>query len=242
MKKAILLIVSIVSCISLFAQNTEIDIIVTTDEKRIEAKITEVSKSEIRYHEASFIDGPVFVLPTDDINTIIFSNGQVKTYQHSAKTVPAANNIAETKQEVKNESPNFSQIKEVDGHYFLGSEPLRTDELKSILVKSPVAYQEYNNGYSMLVGGIVMESIGLGIELAGLGVMIGELVNRLSVAPGGILCGTGAVCALAIGLPLSLAGHSKINSAIEIYNRNPNYSASIQFQVSQNGVGLALNF
>lgn len=56
------------------------DIIVTTDAKKIEAKITEVSKSEIRYKESDNLDGPTFVLGTDEISTIIYSNGKVVLY------------------------------------------------------------------------------------------------------------------------------------------------------------------
>lgn len=38
------------------------DVIVTTDAKKIEAKILEVSKSEIKYKESDNPDGPTFIL------------------------------------------------------------------------------------------------------------------------------------------------------------------------------------
>lgn len=60
------------------------DIIVTTDARKIEAKITEVSKSEIRYKEADNLDGPTFVLGVEDISTIIYSNGKVVLYNRPA--------------------------------------------------------------------------------------------------------------------------------------------------------------
>lgn len=56
------------------------DIIVTTDAKKIEAKITEVSKSEIKYKEFDYQDGPTFTLSVEEINSIIYANGKVTLY------------------------------------------------------------------------------------------------------------------------------------------------------------------
>ena len=62
------------------------DIIVTTDAKKIEAKILEVSKSEIKYKKTSNPDGPTFVISTDEITTIIYSNGEVELYNQQPAT------------------------------------------------------------------------------------------------------------------------------------------------------------
>ena len=48
--------------------------------KKIEAKITEVSKSEIRYKEADNLEGPTFVIETNEISSIIYANGKVVLY------------------------------------------------------------------------------------------------------------------------------------------------------------------
>jgi hypothetical protein len=56
------------------------DIIVTNDSKKIDAKITEISQSEIRYKDADNLDGPVFVVPISQINSVILSNGRVILY------------------------------------------------------------------------------------------------------------------------------------------------------------------
>ena len=56
------------------------DIIVTTAAQKIEAKITEVTKSEIRYKEKDYLDGPTFVLSTDEISSIIYATGKVVLY------------------------------------------------------------------------------------------------------------------------------------------------------------------
>ena len=79
MKKQLLMgvLFSVLGCGAVYSQ----DIIVTKDAKKIEAKITEVSKSEIRYKEFDNLDGPIFVLSTDEINTIIYSNGKVTLFE-----------------------------------------------------------------------------------------------------------------------------------------------------------------
>lgn len=71
----------LISAKLLYAQ----DVIVTNDAQKIDAKIVEVSKTEIKYKEADNFDGPIFVLPTSDINSIIYSNGKVTLYNTSQK-------------------------------------------------------------------------------------------------------------------------------------------------------------
>lgn len=61
------------------------DIIVTKDAKKIDAKILEVSTSEIRYKELDNIDGPTFILRTDEIVTIIYANGKVVIYNNDVQ-------------------------------------------------------------------------------------------------------------------------------------------------------------
>ena len=52
------------------------EVIVTTDGQRINAKVTEVSKKEIKYYESDFLDGPLFILETSDVDSILFRNGK----------------------------------------------------------------------------------------------------------------------------------------------------------------------
>lgn len=75
-----LFVAALLLSLSAYAQ----DIILTTDAQKIEAKITEVSKSEIRYKEKDYPDGPTFVLATEDVNSIIYANGKVVLYNQNA--------------------------------------------------------------------------------------------------------------------------------------------------------------
>ena len=61
------------------------DIIVTKSAKKIDAKILEVSTSEIRYKESDNLDGPVFVLRIEEINSVIYANGKVVLYNQPSE-------------------------------------------------------------------------------------------------------------------------------------------------------------
>ncbi len=89
-----LLLTCMVITISAFAQ----DIIVTKEAKKIEAKITEVSKSEIKYKEWDNQEGPTFILEVADINTIIYSNGKVAVFNQEQA---AENSQSTTKDETE---------------------------------------------------------------------------------------------------------------------------------------------
>ena len=68
------------------------DIIITKDAKKIEAKILEVSSTEIKYKKQSNLEGPTFVVSTSELNTIIYANGEVQLFSKQQKTqqVPPA--------------------------------------------------------------------------------------------------------------------------------------------------------
>ena len=101
-------IVALLLSISAYAQ----DIIVTTSAQKIEAKIVEVTKSEIRYKEKDYLDGPTFVINADEISSIIYANGKVVLYgQPVAKEEPAQVQVKaeEVSTSPSNPSPKVAQ-------------------------------------------------------------------------------------------------------------------------------------
>ncbi len=56
------------------------DIIITKDAQKIEAKILEVSSSEIKYKKQSNLEGPTFILGVEELNSIIYANGEVQVF------------------------------------------------------------------------------------------------------------------------------------------------------------------
>lgn len=91
--KTIMVIAALIPAASVFAQ----DIIVTTAAQKIEAKITEVTKSEIRYKEKDYLDGPTFVISTEEISSIIYASGKVVLYNQAEKTEPQPENSEKSK-------------------------------------------------------------------------------------------------------------------------------------------------
>ena len=74
------------------------DVIITNDSRKIDARILEVSKTEIKYKEVSNPDGPTFILSTDEISSVIYSNGTVQVFdnvpkQEESKAASSDNNV-----------------------------------------------------------------------------------------------------------------------------------------------------
>lgn len=76
MKKLLSIFTISLLSICVYAQ----DIIVTIKAQKIDAKILEVSTSEIRYKELDNLDGPTFILRVEEIHSVIYANGKVVLY------------------------------------------------------------------------------------------------------------------------------------------------------------------
>lgn len=76
------------------SQNTNIyninssnyDLIQKTNGTEIQAKILEVSSSEIKYKNFDYLDGPTIVLPISEISSIKYPNGKTETFSKSASS------------------------------------------------------------------------------------------------------------------------------------------------------------
>lgn len=82
MKRIILLIALVAIAMTSMAQ----DIIVTRSQTRIEGRVLEISDTEVKYNKQESPNGPSLVLPTSEIVTILFSNGDVVNFHPSLDT------------------------------------------------------------------------------------------------------------------------------------------------------------
>lgn len=121
MKKILLLLVSII--LNLVANAG--DIIVLTNSTRIDAKILEVSETEIKYKKASNPEGPTFIIKTDQISSIIYENGDVTAYSASdnsrktkAKTSDTSN--AQSKEEKTSKESIWKFNPQPSDHHVVG--------------------------------------------------------------------------------------------------------------------------
>ena len=71
------------------------DLIVLRDGNMIEAKVTEISPSEIRYKRANHLDGPTIVVPAANVLSIRYANGKVDII-NAAPAAPAGTAPAST--------------------------------------------------------------------------------------------------------------------------------------------------
>ena len=116
MKKFFTLCVCVfMTTLSLLAQ----DIIVTTDAQKIEAKILEVSKTEIKYKELDNLEGPTFVLETTEIHSIIYSNGKVVLYNQVTQQTSAEQKTTaqeDTEPQVQTAATTTSNVAEANNY------------------------------------------------------------------------------------------------------------------------------
>ena len=131
MKKILTLMVALLTAFNLFAA----DIIVTRDARRIEAKILEVSSSEIKYKEANNLEGPTFVLTSAEINTIIDNNGTVKVFDQPAPQ-PAQqtyNNAGYSNAGYNKPAFSGLPITKTDDYYYMGDQRMTEDQYREVI-------------------------------------------------------------------------------------------------------------
>ena len=214
------------------------DVIVTTDAKKIEAKILEVSKSGIKYKESDNPDGPTFILSVDEISSVIYSNGKVVLYNEQAKsnkdTVPAKTQVV-TEQATKEAG---SRIYRDKGHYLYNDVYISSKEVARILQReNSKAYRQWKKADRLVIGGGICVGIGGGLVLGGIFPLIrGQYMTSL-----GLECA--ALVPLGIGLGLTLGASSRYDKAIDIYNsRYDNAAIQLKWRIEPGGLGLAIAF
>ena len=85
MKKCLLLLAALGSCLVTMAQ----DLIVKTDSTRIEARVDEISTDQIRYKRFARLEGPTYVVPIAQVCYIRYADGFFESYNRTAAPAPA---------------------------------------------------------------------------------------------------------------------------------------------------------
>lgn len=246
MNKFLTLLLFVTISIVSFAQ----DIIITKDKERIQAKILEVSKDEIKYKKFTYQDGPVFSIDIDEIVTVAYENGEVEIYNE--ETIEEKNEMIQAKAEAlrKQEAMYGTLIKE-DDLYYLCDRDKRTKMdkeayLEFIQDNCPEAYKSYKTGNRLWKAGFGLLGSGLGMTLlVGTPLYVfGILEDYEEYRIAGSVFLTMGSLATSGSIPLLVVGGIKRNNSHEVYNehcKNPQY-LSFSINAKANGVGLALNF
>lgn len=140
------------------------DIIITTDAQKIEAKIIEVSKTEIKYKEIDNLDGPTFILATEEINSIIYANGKVTAYNQSApqrnseETMTEASTTNQINEPAQNEDYNLARVENYSGVLvFMDCTPVVPYEVLGDVTNSNQSQGGFSSSYYR-VGGMVVSN------------------------------------------------------------------------------------
>lgn len=225
------------------------DIIVTNDAQKIEAKILEVSKTEIKYKEKSDLNGPTYILGTKEISSIIYSNGKVILYNQESATIDSTpDKQTEISPEQSKDSNATESAKSTytlgriyrdNGQYLHNDTYISAKEVERILQReNPAAYKEWQKAEGLLIAGSVFEGVAIGLAVGGLFTLIPP---QNYIACLGIECG--ALVSLGVGLGLTLGSSAHYNKAIDIYNSKYDHAAvQLQWHVAPTEIGLALVF
>lgn len=242
MKRILIMLLWVAVVLPIMAQ----DIIVTTSSERIDAQVTEVSDTEVKYKRTDNLDGPVFVIATSKISSIIYQNGDVQTFAQATQGVHPQSTTNGTVVGVrKAEDIMFVPGQKIEvsaerGKYYYGNieldEPLFRDFIK---LSCDDAYKTYMNGVGMMNGGGWTSYF---ITCVGLGVMFAKSSEALIA--GSII----SVVGLAAGTTFVVVGSKKKEQALDIFNNQCSSSLHARQAVTLNigttstGLGLTLNF
>lgn len=260
MKKIFLLAVAAVAAFSAYAQ----DVIITRDAKRVEAKILEVSSSEIKYKEFNNLEGPTFVLTTGEINTIIYQNGTVKVFdQQPRQAAPAYGAAPAYAPAYGTPQATGTPIVRDDDTYIMGDVHMTEDQYIAFVQQNCTqAYEQYmkgkklrKSGWGLFASGLTF--MGVGSVFYAVGVTLGEPratsggswdfknpdIGLGMGIPGLIMLSVGSGLFVA-SIPCIVVGTVKRNNSYELYNQTCARQTALEFgiQTSQNGVGLAMKF
>ena len=243
MKKFLLLLLLAVTSMPIWAQ----DIIVTNESERIDANITEVSDTEVKYKKKENPNGPTFVISTAKISSIIYKNGDVQTFKQTAPEKGGTNGTIKTVREA--EDIVFIPGQKIErsdkrNKYHYGDIELDESLYKDFLkLTCSDAYKSYNTGEAFIWTGCFLGGAGLGLMLGSL-----RYVGRDDLTAWGCCFGVGTALAVGGGVGFIVGGANKQSKALSIFNNqcasslNYKQALTLRVGVTQNGLGLTLNF
>ena len=240
------------------------DVIITRDSRRIDASVQEISDTEVRYKQTDNLDGPVFVIKTSEIASIMFANGEVQTFVNVQAEQPlqqAAPNsgygytdypVVVSKGHMVRYTPGVQMKLDGFAITYNGVE-LGKDACEDFFKATcPAAYNHYQK--AVLVGYLADAFLEVGGALCIWGLVYG-LVKEPDATTSetdieanimAFLAG-GAACAV-LSIPFYAGKLSLKTKSVQTFNEQCSYRpqsspvASLSFKVSPKGVGLALNF
>ena len=237
MSKIILIL--LLSSISVYAQ----DVITLRTGEQIEARVTEISPTELRYRRFDQLEGPIRIIPLAEVFAINYESGLreiINPLAPAAGQGTPASQIQMQEQPAQTPTPQAQiQSQPVLTHsYWRGirqnGRPVGTGQVRAIMAGNSAALELYNSGRRL-------EMVGFCVAMTGLGLMTTGLIIRSPLL-------------FLVGLPIAggsfafeIPGRVKVRNAVILYNtglisyKPPPYQ--INFGItSTGGVGLSMRF
>ncbi len=203
--KRITLLLTLVLCITqtIVAQ----DIIVTRNSERIDCKVEKVEETAIEYKRTDNPDGPVFVIPTSKIASILYANGTVQVFEQTT-TEP-------TTQQKPLRNPNIVLYR-YEGSIWShnGGKP---ENLRELLGEAN--YKEYLNANLNYSKGGVAITFGWIDAIVGLGLIyLGVTEQQTGLLIGGYVLAVASDILLPVGYIVRGVNAGRISRIAEGYN------------------------
>ena len=226
------------------------DVIVTRQAERIDAKVMEVSESEVKYKKTSNPDGPMFVLSTEKIASILYANGEVQVFEQQPKAEPV-----EKQQPVSDRKINKGVVLFREGRYIVDNRAgsiYEPENLRELLGDD--AYNNYLDAQTSYGSGSALLTVGwIGTICGAAMIVIGIAENQPSTAMWGWVVGGICEVFLPIGYVTRGVAAGRISRIAEAYNADAHRQLGMEMSVSPSllvagngtvapGVGFSLRF
>jgi hypothetical protein len=237
------------------------DVIVLKNTTPIEAKVLEVTPTEVKYKKISNLEGPTYVIYKSEINTIVYENGEVESFVQESETntdktnTPQQTNVSENN--TNKELQLYPTLDRVNGQYVLGNVTMSKKEYGDFLhANCPVAYEKWQRGTKRVRCGWIFAITGLTCEVMSTVSFISYADSEHYNSRGyytyddgalamGIATLVPAILLETTAIPLLATGYSSRRKSIGLYNEQcaPKNSAfDLRLNLKGNGLGLSLNF
>ena len=246
MKKFLFLLFLVAYSIITYAQ----DVIITKDSVRIEAQISEISDSEVKFKRLDNLDGPVFVLSAQKVASIVLANGEVFSFPSSTENIQSPEPHDESL--VMNTSAQNPKIIEyIPGQqltikgsdYYYNETKLTKKEIADLLSQNcDNAYKKYKQSVLSLAfaqGFFCGEVLCLGAST-----IMYLATKKISTTAISFLI-IAAACQLAWPI-CAIVWNTQINKSATQFNQNcsnrEKASTSVSFYMGLTGTGVSINF
>lgn len=217
MKKHYLLILTLL--LSLTAQAQDTIVLRNGDIKSV--KVTEVSKSQVKYVLWDYQEGPVYVQEASDIFMVKYKNGTKEMYDQY--------NGEQQQQQSTNQSTGYyGHLKRDGARLYLDGVEINASRSREVLGNE--RYQTFVSGNGQVVSGGFAILAGVASALGGVKVLLSD--NEYQTLAGYALLAFSEIF-LTVGIVYSAVGRGRMNWAVNDYNqRGRELSQNLSLSVS----------